>query len=77
MSIIKRLKAPTPLFFKKLRNIGITLAAVGGAIVTAPVTLPAAIVTAGGYLAVAGAVIGAVSQATVQNEDEKQVKNQE
>ncbi|MBX9782405.1 MAG: hypothetical protein K2X48_03830 [Chitinophagaceae bacterium] len=71
MSIIKRLKAPTPSFFKKLCNIGIALAAVGGAIVTAPVILPAVIVSAGGYLAVAGAVIGAVSQVTVQKEDEK------
>ncbi len=71
MSIVNRLKAPTPRFFKRLRAIGITLAAVGGAIVTAPVILPAAVVTAGGYLVVAGTVIGAVSQATVKKEDDE------
>jgi ABC-type xylose transport system permease subunit len=69
MRIINRMKAPTPKFFRKLRNAGLLLAAVGGTIVTAPVSLPAAIVTIGGYLAVAGSVIGAISQATVKGED--------
>lgn len=68
MSIINRIKAPTPMFFRKLRNIGIALAAMGGAILTAPVALPALVVTIGGYLTVAGSVIGAVSQATVKGE---------
>lgn len=69
MSIINRMKAPTPKFFRKLRNAGLVLAAVGGTIITAPVSLPAAIVTIGGYLAVAGSVIGAISQATIKGED--------
>lgn len=68
MSIINRIKAPTPMFFRKLRNIGIALAAMGGAILTAPVALPALVVTIGGYLTVAGSVIGAVGQATVKGE---------
>ena len=69
MSIINRMKAPTPGFFRKLRNIGLALAAIGGVLVTAPVSLPAVIVSIGGYLAVAGSVFGAVSQATVKGED--------
>lgn len=64
MNIIQRIQSPTPNFFKKLRNIGLLLAAISSAIITAPVALPAVIVTAAGYLAVAGTVIGAVSQLT-------------
>ena len=62
--IIDRAKAPTPTFFKKLRNIGLTLAAISAAIVTAPIALPAAVVTVAGYVAVASGVISAVSQIT-------------
>jgi ABC-type xylose transport system permease subunit len=60
--LVKRMKDPTPPFFKKIRNIGVVIASVSGAILAAPVALPAAIVTVAGYLAVAGAVAGAVSQ---------------
>ena len=62
--IINRAKAPTPKFFKVLRNIGLALAAVGGTILAAPVALPVALVSIGGYIAVAGGVISAVSQLT-------------
>lgn len=68
MNIIQRAQAPTPKFFKTLRTIGIVLAAVSTTILTAPVALPVAIVTAAGYVAVAGGVIGAVSQLTATNE---------
>ena len=72
MSIIKRAKAPTPKFFKVLRNIGLVLAAVGGTILAAPVALPVAIVSIGGYVAVAGGVISAVSQLTTSSDGDKQ-----
>ena len=65
--IINRAKAPTPKFFKVLRNIGLALAAVGGTILTAPVALPVAIVSIGGYITVAGGVLSAVSQLTTTN----------
>ncbi|MEL7588454.1 MAG: hypothetical protein AAGU19_17220 [Prolixibacteraceae bacterium] len=51
--------------------MGLAVAAAGAAIVTAPVSLPAGLVSLGGYLAVGGAVLGAVSQATVQSEDQE------
>ncbi|MDR0228937.1 MAG: hypothetical protein LBI72_07725 [Flavobacteriaceae bacterium] len=63
--LIERAKAPTPKIFRVLRTVGLTLTAVGAAIVTAPIALPAAVVTAAGYLALAGAVASAVSQITV------------
>jgi uncharacterized membrane protein HdeD (DUF308 family) len=69
MNIIKRVKSPTPKFFKVLRNIGLVLAAVGGTILAAPIALPVVITTIGGYLAVAGGVLSAVSQLTT-NKDE-------
>lgn len=70
MKLTERYKRPTPKFFKTLRNIGLALAAVGGAIITAPVALPTIVVSIAGYLAVAGTVATAVSQAVV-NDDEK------
>ena len=68
MNVIKRAKSPTPKFFKVLRNIGLVLAAVGGTILTAPITLPVAVVTVGGYVAVAGGVLSAVSQLTIKED---------
>ncbi|MBC8884010.1 hypothetical protein H9X57_13830 [Flavobacterium piscinae] len=67
--IVERAKAPTPKFFKVLRTIGLALATVGTAVVTAPVALPVIITTVGGYVAVAGGVISAVSQLTVENNE--------
>jgi uncharacterized membrane protein HdeD (DUF308 family) len=69
MNIIKRVKSPTPKFFKVLRNIGLVLAAVGGTILAAPVALPAIVVTVGGYVAVTGGVISAFSQLTTTKDD--------
>lgn len=68
MKLIERLTAPTPKFFKILRNIGLGLAAAGGVIVASPIAVPALIVTIGGYLIVAGSVATAVSQAVTTNE---------
>ncbi len=66
--MIRRAKSPTPKFFRKLRNIGLGLAAVSAAIATAPVALPAAVITVAGYAAVAGGVISALSQMTTIKE---------
>ncbi len=68
MNLIKRAKAPTPKFFKVLRNIGLALAAVGGTILAAPIALPIVVTSIGGYLAVAGGVVSAVSQLTTGEE---------
>ncbi|MCL4640481.1 MAG: hypothetical protein M5Z89_15905 [Olivibacter sp.] len=65
--ITERIKSPTPKFFKRIRTIGLTLGAVGGALLTAPITLPATVVTIAGYLATAGIVASAIS--TVAKDD--------
>lgn len=67
MSIIKRAQAPTPKLFKVLRNVGLVMATIGGVLLTAPVALPITLVTIGGYLTVAGGVLSAVSQITVDD----------
>jgi uncharacterized membrane protein HdeD (DUF308 family) len=67
--IIERAKAPTPKFFKVLRNIGLIMAGIGTVLLTAPVALPAAVVTVGGYLVTAGGVATAVSQFTNITDD--------
>lgn len=68
MNLLKRAKAPTPKFFKMLRNIGLSLAGIGGTILAAPIALPVVLCSIGGYLAVAGGVLSAVSQITTYNE---------
>jgi len=73
MNVVERAKAPTPKFFKVLRTVGLALLAVSGSIVAAPVALPAVVVTVAGYAAVAGTVLSAVSQVTV-DEDAKMEK---
>ena len=74
MNIVKRAKAPTPKFFKVLRNIGLALATVGGTILAAPVALPIIISSIGGYLAVFGGVVSAVSQITTINDHKNGVQ---
>ena len=69
MKIIDRYKKPTPTFFRKLRNIGIALAATGGAIIAAPIALPALVITIATYLTVVGTVATAVSQAVVSDDE--------
>ncbi len=68
MNIAQRVKSPTPKFFKKIRNIGLALAAISGSILSAPVALPAILLKVAGYLAVAGTVAGTVSQTAVEGE---------
>ncbi|QBQ41274.1 hypothetical protein E2P86_08940 [Sphingobacterium psychroaquaticum] len=75
MNIVDRVRAPKPKLFRVLRSVGLALAAVGGVLITAPVALPAAVVTLGGYLTVSGAVLSAVCQVTVDdNTQNKKMK---
>jgi uncharacterized membrane protein YeiH len=75
MNVVQRVKAPTPNFFKILRTIGLALLAVSGSIIAAPVALPAVVVTIAGYSAVAGGVLSAVSQITVDEQAKKNAEN--
>lgn len=72
MNLIARVKAPTPLFFKKLRNASMILAGLGGVLMSTPVVIPALVAKFAGYLAVAGSVGAAVSQAVTKDEEQQQ-----
>ena len=64
MNVFDRLLAPTPKFFKIVRNLGIVLAGVSAVIVSAPIALPVGLVTLAGYCTVAGGVCAAIAQMT-------------
>lgn len=64
-SIFKRCGQDTPPFFKKLRLIGLSVAAIGTTLISAPIALPAIVTTIAGYLIVGGTVATAVSQAAI------------
>ena len=68
MNLAERLVAPKLRFFRIMRNVGLVLAAASGAILAAPVALPATLVAVAGYVAVAGSVATAISQAAVDDE---------
>ena len=72
MNIVERYKKPTPKFFKTLRNIGIALATAGGAIIAAPISMPAIVVTIATYMTVTGTVATAVSQAVVTDDENEE-----
>ncbi len=61
-TLVDRVVSPTPKWFKQLRNIGLTVGAVGAVIISAPLSLPTTLVTIAGYMILAGGVMGAVSQ---------------
>ncbi|EIA08595.1 hypothetical protein [Flavobacterium frigoris] len=67
MNVVERTKSPTPKFFRVLRSIGLALLALSGSVIAAPVVLPTVVVSVAGYLAVAGGVLSAVSQMTVDD----------
>ena len=68
MTLQERVKSPTPKFFKKVRNIGLVLAAISATIIASPIALPAVVIQIAGYLAVAGSVASAVSQTATKTE---------
>lgn len=69
LNLVDRVLEPTPKWFRIVRNLGLALSAVGGVLVAAPVALPAAVVSVGGYLLLGGSIIGAVSQTAISQEE--------
>lgn len=77
LNLIDRVSAPTPKWFKIIRNIGITLTAVGGAILAAPIALPATIVTVAGYVVLGGTIASAIAQTAMQTGNTEEIENKE
>ena len=74
MKLSQRIKEPTPPFFKKIRNIGLLLATIGGTILTAPIAVPSILITIATYMTVAGTVATTVSQAVVSDTEKEDAK---
>ena len=71
MSIKQRWCAKTPKFWRKVQKISIIIGAVAGVIISAPIALPAAIVTLSGYAITAGTVAATLSQLTIEDNDQR------
>ena len=71
MSMKERWSAPTPKFWKKVQRIAITVGAVAGVIIAAPITLPAAVVTVATYAITAGTVAATLSQLTIEDNEQR------
>ena len=69
MTLLDRVKAPTPTFFKKVRTGGLILAAIGASLLAAPGTLSPLLLKIATYLTLAGGVATAVSQVTTASDD--------
>ncbi len=63
-----RANAETPLFFKKLRLLGLAMVAAGVALIATPVYIPALFIQTGNYLVLAGIILTVVSQLTVKDD---------
>ncbi len=71
MSMKERWCAKTPKFWKKVQRIAITVGAVAGVIIAAPITLPAAVVTVATYAITAGTVAATLSQLTIESNEQR------
>ena len=71
MSIAQRWSAKTPKFWKRVQKIAITIGAIAGVIVTAPITLPVAVVTVASYAITVGTVAATLSQLTVESNEQR------
>jgi hypothetical protein len=67
MEILDRIQAPTPKWWKKVRNVMFVVAGVSGALLTLPVSLPVGVVTALTYTAVISGTIAGTAQVTREN----------
>jgi uncharacterized membrane protein HdeD (DUF308 family) len=71
MELMDRWKSKTPKFWKKVQRVGILAGAIGGVLIAAPIALPAALVTAGGYMVLAGGLTATLSQLTREDNESK------
>ena len=63
-TVKRRWKARTPLFFRNIIKAGVAIAGVGTAILSLPVALPAALVTASTYMIAIGSTAAVISKFT-------------
>jgi uncharacterized membrane protein len=77
MEFLDRIQAPTPKWWKKVRNVMFVVAGVSGALLTLPVSLPVGVVTALTYTAVISGTIAGTAQATKDDKVEEKKKKED
>lgn len=68
MNLFERMQAPTPKFFRVVRNVGLLLASTSAVILASPVVVPAVVMQIALYAGLAGTVAGVVSQAATEQD---------
>ena len=68
LSLLDRVTLPSPTFWRKVSAVGIAIGGLGLVLGTAPVALPAAVVSVAGYLVLAGSLTAGLSALTVTAE---------
>lgn len=66
LSLLDRVALPSPTFWKKVSAVGKAIGGLGLVLVAAPVALPAAVMTAAGYLVLVGSLTAGLSALTVK-----------
>jgi hypothetical protein len=67
MKIKDRFLAPTPKFWRNIRNVMIGIGTISGAIIATPAALPVGLITLATYGLTIGSVGAALSQLTVED----------
>ncbi len=66
LSLLDRVALPSPTFWRKVSAVGKAIGGLGLVLVTAPVALPAAVVSVAGYLVLVGSLTAGLSALTVE-----------
>jgi ABC-type xylose transport system permease subunit len=66
LSLLDRVALPSPTFWRKVSAVGKAIGGLGLVLVSAPVALPAAVVTVAGYLVLVGSLTAGLSALTVE-----------
>ena len=66
LSLLDRVALPSPTFWRKVSAVGKAIGGLGLVLVTAPVALPAAVVSVAGYLVLVGSLTAGLAALTVE-----------
>lgn len=66
LSLLDRVTLPTPTYWRKVSAVGKAIGGLGLVLVTAPVALPAAVVSLAGYLVLVGSLTAGLSALKVE-----------
>jgi len=68
LTLLDRVTLPSPTFWRKVSAVGKAIGGLGLVLVSAPVALPAVVVSVAGYLVLVGSLTAGLSALTVEPE---------